>query len=113
MPLVKRLAALALLCGFLLLGTGTAEYLHNLAHAREDASADAAAITAGQPVRHHQHDDSNCDLHRQLHLPILSAGWLPLLVCLGLFIAFLSLITPPPISCRVPVRLDCRGPPAC
>ena len=41
----------------------------------------------------------------------LSVGWVPLLICLGLFVAFLTLLTPQLASQRVAIRIDCRGPP--
>jgi hypothetical protein len=37
--------------------------------------------------------------------------WVPTLICLGLFVAFLTLLDKPLISRPVPVRIDCRGPP--
>ena len=43
----------------------------------------------------------------------LAAGWVPVLVCLGLFAAFLTVLSPRLTPQRVPPRTDCRGPPAC
>ena len=80
------------------------QYLHERDHAREDAAA-------GMP--HQQHDENICALHAQMRSPIVSAAaWVPLLVCLGLFIAFLTLLDEQPIYSRPTTRLDCRGPPA-
>lgn len=42
---------------------------------------------------------------------MLNAGWTPLLVYLGLFIAFLTLLAERPAAVRLLTRLDCRGPP--
>ena len=115
-----------------LLGSGALEHLHNQDHATRDAAAaehlahghDAAA---GHEARchghghdhggHHApargHDESNCEIHAQLQMPLLAAGWVAVLVCLGLFAAFLSLLSPRLTPQRVPPRTDCRGPPAC
>jgi len=71
-----------------------------------------AQLKAAAPTdQQHEPSDDDCALCAQLHLPTLSAGWVPLLVCLGLFVAFVTLLTPPLISQRVLVRLGCRGPP--
>ena len=108
---MRRLAAISLVLCFLALGSGVAAFLHNLNHARQDAVAASAATAAGQPVQHRNHDDSNCDTHLQLHMPLLSAAWVPLLICLGLFVAFLTLLPAPLISRRAPTHFDSRGPP--
>ena len=100
---MQRLAGAILIALFLALGSGALEYAHNLEHAREDARVKA-------PEK--QHDESNCVFHAQLHAPLLAAAWVPLLVCLGLFVAFLTLLAEQPIPHRPITRLDCRGPPA-
>jgi hypothetical protein len=94
---VRRLLAILLTLAFLALATGVFAHLHDLQH-RDDATA---------------HDEEACVVHAQLRAPLLASGWVPLLVCLGTFVAFLSLITPPLVSQRLIFRLDCRGPPAC
>ena len=101
--LVRRLFAAILIALFLALATGAMEYLHNREHAREDARL-------GTPDQHH--DENNCAVHAQLHAPALSSGWVPLLVCIGLFVAFLSELTDQPTAHRPITRLVCRGPPA-
>jgi hypothetical protein len=100
---VRRLTGVILIGLFLAMFSGGMEYAHNRQHAREDA-------LAGTP--HQQHDESNCVLHAQLRAPILSGGWVPLLVCLGLFVTFLTLLADQPAAHRPLTRLDCRGPPA-
>jgi len=111
---VRRVAAILLMLVFLALGTGALESLHNHVHALEDAAEAAAAKAAGKPVDlPHEHNENNCDVHAQLHLPLVTAAWVPLLVLLGAFVAFLTLLAPPPISRRPPLRIDCRGPPIC
>jgi hypothetical protein len=108
---VNRFSAILLAFCYLALGTGGLEYAHNLQHAAEDAKVDAIATAAGAPVEHHQHDETNCDVHAQLHLALFLTSWVPTLICLGLFVAFLTLILTPLIPRLVPVRIDCRGPP--
>jgi hypothetical protein len=110
---VRRLASISLMLCFVALGTGTLEYLHNLDHLREDAREANLLRKAGLPVSPQKHDESNCAVHAQLHLPILNVGWVPLLVFLGLFVAFLSLLATPLIPRPVPAWIDCRGPPLC
>ena len=88
------------------------EHWHNAQHAVEDARALTAAREAGNPLDHLPlHDDSNCPFHAQLHLSFMAAGWTPVLICLGLFVAFLSLLQRSLAPQRVLVRIACRGPP--
>jgi hypothetical protein len=109
---VRALTFLSLLW-LILLGSGAVEYIHNLQHAREDAAVQEAFAKAGMPVPDiPDHDDSNCDIHAQLHFPLLPIAWVPLLIGLGLLVAFLTLLAPRLVSQRVPARIDCRGPPA-
>ena len=85
------------------------EHLHALDHQREDpALARQTGVPADQPT----HNDSNCRIHAQLHMPMVSFGWVPMLVCLGLFVAFLTLTALPLVSQRTPTAFNCRGPPA-
>ncbi|MDB5318757.1 MAG: hypothetical protein JWN40_388 [Phycisphaerales bacterium] len=105
---MRRFTAILLLIGFVALGTGLLESLHLRTHLLEHAQAKAARTDQQQqPIP----SDDDCELCAQLHLPKLDAGWVPLLVCLGLFVAFLTLLTPPLARQRVLVRIGCRGPP--
>ena len=110
---VKHLTAYLLALLFLAIGTGALEYVHNLQHAAEDAREDALLVASSHSMGtpEHHHDETNCAVHAQLHMPISIVGWVPLLVSLGLFVAFLSLLTPPLVSCPVRLRIACRGPP--
>ena len=110
---MNRLAAILLILCFAGIGSGALEYWHDLEHDVEDARADAIAKAAGLPVVPHEHDESNCPVHAQLHMPLLTVAWVPLLVCLGLLIAFLTLIEPVYVPQPIPARIDCRGPPIC
>ena len=122
---------------FAALGSGALRYVHELAHVAEDArrlaahahhdddeggheghDAHAAAVP-GAPDDHHQHDHSplgdpaDCFVHAKLNLPMLQGGYVPLLVCLGLYVAFLTSLPAPAIRSRRPsLLLDSRGPPA-
>ena len=111
---LRYLAAIPLLLCFLMRGTGGLARLHDLQHAAEDAAHAAAAEAAGQP--HHEaphHDTSNCDLHAQFQLPVIASSHVPLLVCLGLFVTFLTLLPSRLVAYHALARIDCRGPPAC
>jgi hypothetical protein len=105
---VRRWPAIFLLVGFLALGTGLLENLHLRAHLLEHA-AEAAAIDADHDSS--GHSDDGCELCVTLHVPALSAGWVPILVCLGLFVAFLTLLSARVAPQRIALRIDCRGPP--
>ena len=123
---MHRFASILLAISLTLFGSGVLKHVHNLDHAARDAAAALQSIghdCEGHPHAHtteaqHDHppapghDESNCEIHAQLHMPLLAAGWVPLLVCLGLFVAFLSLLSPRLTPQRVPPRTDCRGPPA-
>jgi hypothetical protein len=105
---LRAFASILLVATFLALGTGGLQYLHNLDHQRVD-SRHANSPSHPGPLP----DDNNCETHAQLHQPVAAGGWVPLLVFLGLFVAFLTLLAPEPVSYR-PLRcLDCRGPPTC
>ena len=98
---------------YLALGSGAVERWHNAQHAAEDARIVAAARESGVPAPQAPlHDDVNCVTHAQIHLSGLAVGWVPLLILLGLFVAFLT-----QLPVRVPAidrlfLLACRGPPA-
>jgi hypothetical protein len=119
---VRRLAAHALLFTFLMLGSGALEYLHNWTHELQDRLDDrAAALAAPTPPahmhlipvqRHHEHDENNCEVHAQLHMAIIAFSWASLLIFLGIWVAFLTLLAIPLIPRLLPVRIDCRGPPS-
>jgi hypothetical protein len=102
------LSSLILVVAFCALATGLPQYLHLREHAIEHERAAAA------PGSHHDdHDDDGdrCELCVQLHMPAISAGWVPVLICTGLFVAFLTLLATRLAPQRVIVRLACRGPP--
>lgn len=104
---LHRLFSILLLLGFLALGTGLLENLHLQTHLQDHA---ATKLTPEDPG-HSDPIESNCQLCLQLHLPTLSTAWVPLLVCLGLIVAFLTLLAPRLTPQRIAAHIDCRGPP--
>ncbi len=103
--------AIVLVGCFLGIGSGGLEYVHNLQHEAEDAREDALAKASGHSTEDHHHDENNCEVHAQLHMAIIAYSWTPLLIFLGIWIAFLSLLAVPLIPRALPTRVDCRGPP--
>jgi hypothetical protein len=110
---VRRVIAIFLGLVFAALGSGALNWLHDRAHDRQDAIADARLAGEGQTGHHRPHDESNCDLHALLRAPITSTAWVPLLVFLGIFVAFLTQLAPSPLNQPTLCWIDCRGPPAC
>jgi hypothetical protein len=116
--IVRRITAILMVLCYVALGSGAMERLHNAQHAAEDAKI-AAAFDSGKVVPPHAgdhhpspiHDESNCPVHAQLHLAGLAVAWVPLLICLGLFVAFLTLLPPCPPARQVVFAIACRGPP--
>ena len=105
---MRRLGATILILAFAALGSGLLLHVHNAAHAAEHAHAHGDDHHHGAPL-----DTGTCDLHGKLTLPMLSAGFTPVMIALGLFIAFLTQLTSAWNCLFAHVRLDCRGPPAC
>jgi hypothetical protein len=113
-PPVTRVMPILALLAVLGLGTGAFGHLHRLQHEYEDAHAHRHDHHEGEgdedaPPVHH--DESNCHLHAMLRAPIMSGGWVPLLVGLGLFVAFLTMLPRGLEGRHAPTRIDCRGPP--
>lgn len=105
---MRRLPAILLLVAFAALGSGLLEDLHQRTHVMQHAAAAKAGTDAAGQDRG---DGDGCELCAQLHLPLVSGGWVPVLVCLGVFVAFLTQLAPQWASQRVMLRIDCRGPP--
>jgi hypothetical protein len=110
--MVKRAASTILIALFLALGTGSLQYLHNLQHLAEDARQDALDRASGKPVESHHHDEGNCSTHAALFFAFFFGGWTSYVICLGLLIAFLVLLDARQVPRLLPLRIDCRGPPA-
>ena len=97
---MRRIATILLIVLLAAVGSGAMLHVHN----------DEARHTAADDGGHH--DDANCLLHALLKGPMVTGGVTVLLVCLGLFVAFLTLLASQPAVQKVITRLDCRGPPA-
>jgi hypothetical protein len=109
---VQRWAAILLLLVYAGLGSGALEFVHNAQHLAEDAREIVRAFDAGAQAPHAPvHDDSNCPVHSRLHTSSLAVASVPLLICLGLFVAFLTLMAPSIRAQRVLFDISCRGPP--
>lgn len=113
-----RTAAIVLILCYAALGSGAMEYWHNAQHAAEDAAIAAGRIDVASAASHDDdhdhspiHDESNCPVHAQLHLAGLAVAWVPLLICLGFFVAFLTLLPPCVVARQAVFALPCRGPP--
>jgi hypothetical protein len=98
-----------LLAVFAATGSGWLNFLHLQEHVTAPhypSIASGISAPAGEG-----HDENNCAMCLTLHMPLSVAGYVPLLICLGLLVAFLSLITPPPVTRCAPVWIESRGPP--
>ena len=122
---MRRLPAILAICAVAALASGLLGYVHDTAHALRDGHATDHADHADHAEHGHDehgglgehpaqpvHDETNCFVHAQLAQPMIGTGVVQLLVCLGLFVAFLTLLPDSLVSRRVPARLDCRGPPS-
>ena len=109
--MLHRLSSILLLATFLGLGTGGLSYLHDRQHDAADAREAAERRAAGLPVEHHHHDETNCRVHAQLHMPLMAGGWASLPVPLGPLVAVHSLCCQPLVHRGPPSRADCRDPP--
>jgi hypothetical protein len=107
---VRRVVGIFLLVAFAAIGTGSLQRLHAFAHEQEDIAVLGDDSDSGGSQAP-SHDESNCNLHMLLAAPLLAAGWVPLLVLIGVFVAFLTQLPSRIISQLAPVRIDCRGPP--
>lgn len=106
---MRRLPAILLLVAFAALGSGLLEHLHQRTHVLQHAAAANRAGTGAGEQGRGDHDD--CVVCANLHVARISTGWVPILVCLGVFVAFLTQLAPQWASQRVALRIDCRGPP--
>jgi hypothetical protein len=105
-PAVRRFGAILLVLASAAIGSGLLLHVHNLAHAAEhvDVHGEHHPVPA---------DSRTCDLHGKLTAPVIATGFTPVLIALGLFIAFLTQLSPAWVCAFAHRRLDCRGPPVC
>jgi hypothetical protein len=110
---MRRLVVMLTVAWFLALGSGLVERIHNAQDAIEDARVAAELAKTPGPHQHPPvHDDSNCAVHAQLHLPLIATPIIVLLICTGLLVAFVTQLAPVPAGTRPLCRIDCRGPPS-
>jgi hypothetical protein len=106
---VRRASGFILLMSLFFASSGLAGYLHQLEHLGGVISASPTRLVGTfEPG----HDESNCSICLNLHAPALAAPIVVTLVCLGIFVAFLTQLAPLLVSQRTLARIDCRGPPA-
>ena len=107
--IVRRLSAIVLLLAFASTGSGLTGHLHLREHLRPGASLHAGAAWTSDATP--GHDEGNCAVCMTLHMPALAAGYVPVLVFLGLWVAFLTSVAPRMTPQRSWSSIDCRGPP--
>ena len=90
-------------------GSGLAGFLHQLEHL---GAPPGPASTRLLGTLETGHDEANCSICLNLHMPALAQPVVVTLICLGIFIAFLTQLAPLLSSQRALARIDCRGPPA-
>jgi len=107
---LRRLTGIILLAVFAAIGSGAAQFLHLQEHAAAAVASVAAASPTHQPSQP-AHDEDNCLSCLTLHTQFSGGQAMPLVVCLGLAVAFLTMLAPRLTPQAVPARIDCRGPP--
>jgi hypothetical protein len=108
---MRRAAATLLALWILALGSGLVECVHELQHEMEDRVEDARAAAAGKPLEGHEHDETNCSVHLQLHLPLLQVPWVPAIAVFLAVIAVVDVVGARCASAGFVERKRCRDPP--
>lgn len=110
---MHRLASIILLLTFLAAGSGLTQYVHERQHEWQDAALAGNGLP-GKPVSNPPiHNDANCVIHAQLHMPVVSVAWLPPTLEVGVLAIAPMALDQAPLAQNHPDRIDCRGPPAC
>lgn len=106
---MRRLASIILVLTFLAMGSGITQYAHEWQHAQQDAATGGVPC---KPLQQHPiHNDLNCEIHAQLHMPITVVAWLPPAIEIGILAIAAFAPDRAVISQNDPDRIDCRGPP--
>lgn len=107
---MQRIIGALLLAIFAATQSGGLNYLHLQEHlaARQSTSL-RITLTIPWPVD--RHDERTCAVCMTLHMPLAAAGYVPLLICFGLLLAFLSLFNPRPVTPPAFEWIESRGPP--
>ena len=79
---VRRWTTILVIGMMLTLGSGVVQFAHN-----RDAHAG-----------HANHDEATCLIHAMMHGPVLDTGAVPTLICVGLFVAFLTMLASQPAT---------------
>lgn len=106
---MERITGALLLAVFAATQSGWVNYLHRCDYLA--CGHRAYASPSLFPPCVNGHDEATCRVCTTLHMPLSAGGYAPLLIFLGLAVAFLSLITPKPVVRRVCVWIEGRGPP--
>lgn len=107
---MRRIIGVLLLAAFAATQSGWLNYRHLREHAAVQASAHTRS-TLSLPWPVDPHDERTCPICMTLHMPLAAAGYVPLLICFGLLLAFLSLLAPRPAARQVFAWIESRGPP--
>ena len=105
--MLRRLTGIILIVIFAAIGSGLIQFLHLQEHA-------AASVASASPILQPWqagHDEENCLSCLTLHMQFSAGNAMPLLICLGLAMAFLTMLAPRLTPQAIPARIDCRGPP--
>ena len=105
--MVQRLTGLILIVVFAAIGSGVIQFLHLQEHAAASVASESPILQPSQPG----HDEDNCLSCLTLHMQFSGGNAMPLLICLGLAMAFLTMLAPRLTPQAIPARIDCRGPP--
>lgn len=108
---VRRVGLIFLLVSFVAMSSGLMGFLHHIEHSAGNRSELSGRSWTAAPDGV-GHDEANCAVCMVLHAPLASAGYVPILVSLGLFVAFLTLLSGSLTSLRLPLTVECRGPPS-
>lgn len=107
---MRRITGILLLAIFAGSQTGWLNYLHLREHAGARPVA-RSRMTLALPWPVDRHDEGTCPVCATLHMPLASAGCVPLLICFGLLVSFLSLLNPRPAARQAFAWVESRGPP--
>lgn len=94
------------------MSSGLMGYLHHHLEHEQGARLQTPGKSWSQAPSEPGHDESRCAICMALHAPVLSAGYTPVLVLLGLFVAFLTQLPRSFTSVRLLLTLESRGPPS-
>ena len=107
---VKNWVSIVLVGIFAAIGSGALQYAHLLEHMHAGAPAGNQRHSPIHDREHH--DEEHCAICSVLQMPTLSQRYVPILISLGLLVAFVTELVTLTAGYRLPASIDCRGPPA-